>query len=750
MFKPKQKHSLLLLMCTAVVVLGFVALASAYKRPYNETMRYAPQNLGIYDTYYCNFKESDCRACHGTTTAWRHHATQYAVSGQCATTCHIEAHNPYTNPERDCKVCHIDGTWVPIDIGYGVGNLGNPHHKSGAAAAWQCTSCHSSRLISDPNEVYVPQFDPTTITPTPFSCENCHWPSGNAAHQAPPLADWNLWTSYPRPTTWPDGLPHPAPIEANGAVTTGSVIAGDLPAPDANKPYRPDSGTHHEIDGAVVTGNCNLCHATSPGSDYIIDPANPLLIRGCENCHDIYTLHGELPGIGATLNGEHTTNGIGGLGLGGYNVGGTLDRIVTQNQKCVACHGDVVARPMPVDPGVVPDIDHLGPPMGSAGIAVTIYAGANQFGTRLNDDIVVMQQGSSANIEVPVISWNPDKIEFVVPGGKFAPGNANVRVVKRYLVETLADSIGNEDGICDPGEACHLQQRASSTALFYVRQHPILTTLSPDSGTWGTTVTINAIPGSFYNAREEVFNVSSPGYPASWTGYGYSTYVELVASNDKYRVTSMTGSGWSGDAGLGAWSDTSIKINLQKITVGGQIVGNLLDVNTNNPVPLADLYKGNWQLFVVTDYFKDDGAVAGKYMLKHSSGHLTGKIDTDTLLYREISDPLPWFSTDTPFISSVAPTSVKGGNLVALYGINFGTTQDTSYVEAGPCSPFVATFFFPGTTNCKVYQWANTRIVLRTPPVGSTKNGCFRVRVPKVLAPGSQTSNVSQQIKVYP
>jgi hypothetical protein len=212
----------------------------------------------------------------------------------------------------------------------------------------------------------------------------------------------------------------------------------------------------------------------------------------------------------------------------------------------------------------------------------------------------------------------------------------------------------------------------------------------------------------------------------------------------------MTGSGWSGDASLGPWSDTLIKIRLTSRThpnpsIG--IIGNLYDVNTGNYVPLADLYKGNWQLYVITDYFIDDGD--GVYMEKLASGHLTGKIDSgDTLLYREVSDPLPFFVTDTPFISSLQPTSVKGGNLVALYGINFGTTQDTSYVVGGACStPFTPVYTFPPSS---VVQWSNTRIVLRTPTVGVTKTGCLQVRVPKVQPPGSSDSNLSPALTVTP
>lgn len=742
MFKPKQKHRLVLLMCVAVIVLGAVMLANAYERPKNATMDYVPQNVGIYDTYYCDFKESDCRACHGTTTAWRHHANQYAVSGQCASTCH--SIGTYTAPERDCKVCHIDGG--PLE-GLGVpaiSPLGFPHHRTGLAGAGVCTACHSSTVVSDANAVEPPQFDPTTITPTPVSCENCHWPSGIAAHGQPPLADWNLWASFPRPTTWPDSLAHPAPIEANGPVMTGSVVAGD-PPPTAGKPYRPLSGTHHEADGAVAP-NCGLCHGTSPGGGYQLDPTYPYAIRACENCHDIYTLHDGIV--------EHTTDGIGGLGMGGYTVNGSLNQVILQDQKCVACHGDTVTGPMPVDPGTAPVIGYLDPPMASAGVEVTIYDDttvAGDFGNQGVNDRVVMQQGISALITVPVSSWNPDKIVFEVPGATFAAGFVNVAVQKHYMAENNPAPGGNDDSICDPGETCtEITRTGAAPTPFYLRQHPILNFLSPDSGTWGTTVTINAVSNSYYATRENVYDKNLTSCDATETCWGYSTYVKLVASNDEYRVTEMSGDGWTG--GLSAWLGNSIQVKISKMPPAGPAgYGTLLDVNTDYYVPLADLYKGNWQLYVVTDYFKMKNLSTGTnpaYMLKHSSGHLTGKINTTDydLVYREISDPLSFFATDTPFISSRTPTSIKAGGLGAVYGVNFGTTQDTSTAYATKCdgsmSPLV-----PLT----IVQWSNTRVVFRAPTSVPSPQayGCIMVRVPKA-APNPTDSNLSDSIRFYP
>jgi hypothetical protein len=177
----------------------------------------------------------------------------------------------------------------------------------------------------------------------------------------------------------------------------------------------------------------------------------------------------------------------------------------------------------------------------------------------------------------------------------------------------------------------------------------------------------------------------------------------------------------------------------------------LFDVNTGYFVPLADLYKGNWQLYVITDFFKKNtpgAAVNPNYMQQHPSGHLTGQINTTdyTLQYREISDPLPFFATDTPFISSRTPSSIKQLSLGAVYGINFGTTQDTSVIKVRSCTnPLIS-------ANLTVVQWSNTRIVFRAPagppiPV-SGANACVQVTVPKA-APNPTVSNMSVPIWFY-
>jgi hypothetical protein len=532
---------------------------------------------------------------------------------------------------------------------------------------------------------------------------------------------------------------------------TGSVTAGD-PPPTASPPkaFRPLTGTHHEVDGAVAS-NCVLCHGTAPGGGYQLDPTDPYAIRACENCHDIYTLHDGLAY-------EHTQT-AGGILTGEYTQNGVLNEIVLGNEKCVACHGNTVTGTMPQLPAIAPIIDRLDPPMASAGVEVTIFdqAGGATFGTQGPDDRVVMQQGISGLIEVYVVSWNPDKIVFEVPGAIFATNSmVNVVVQKKYWAEINGDPGGNDNNICDPGESCQQnnQNSVAPNGGFYLRQHPILNFLAPDSGTWDTVVTINGVVGSFYAMREAVYDKNLTACDAGDECWGFSTYVELVASNDRYRVTEMSDEPYvPNNALLDPWTNNSIKVRLNKMPAGGPAgYSTLFDVNTGYFVPLADLYKGNWQLYVITDFFKKNtvGAVVNpKYMLQHASGHLTGQINTTdyTLQYREISDPLPFFATDQPFISSRTPSSIQKLSLGAVYGINFGTTQDTSTIKVRPCAAPAPSL------NLTVVQWSNTRIVFRapnSPPIpGGGANACVQVTVPKA-APNPTVSNLSELIWFYP
>jgi hypothetical protein len=470
-----------------VAAVFLITLGSAHGtiyRPPNPVMDYVPQYIGIYDTYYGSFVANDCRVCHGNRNAGarRHQYTASAFadcpdgcplsSSTCLTACHTDPDNPQ-NITYDCLVCHIENSTelmvcsqsnyifcdtyedCPPGETCELGDFGYPHHRSDLASSGQCTACHEPDLLVETRSVRTPYYYPKPYTPvpSPFTCENCHWPSGNVAHTPPP--DW------------------PKPIEANGPVF--------IPELNPSKPYRPLSGTHHEINGYAYP-ICTLCH----GNVHLdFDPENPLLIRYCENCHSIDSLHGIQ---------EHVTAGHG----------------LTAEEKCIACHGEMpdTLTPSGAESPVITDIN---PKFGTEGATLAIYgknfgsSGSVLLTARIgetdqtysippgtctwadiaiacpipsglparNYNVRIETENGMSNMRVytlagvqpcltcpaqtPVISSIPtvgaENILITIQGQDFGQNRNEARVLKvGQLIENIYDLCGNNDFICDPPE----------------------------------------------------------------------------------------------------------------------------------------------------------------------------------------------------------------------------------------------------------------------------------------------------------
>ena len=750
MSNPKYKH-VVIFVCLAVMVFG-VAIASAYVRPKNPTMDYVPQNFGIYDTYYQNFKEGDCRSCHGASTADRHHETWTALNGLCLA-CHREF--PVTVPtERDCKVCHIDGTTevgkcsetnMPCDtaadnlycpgasnVCVNPANWGFPHHRSDLADAGICIACHDPKLLVETNTVEPPQYVPTLITPTPYSCENCHWPNGATAHSAPPAADYNSWIGFPLPSHPNNAPPTRAPIEANGPMFSGILWGGgqNLQRPDtwlmAAKPFQPMDGTHHEVAGKVYT-KCYDCHGTNPDTDPSWDPTNVYLIRMCENCHDINTLH--------TIS-EHVCDGGGpvswksgvavcgdGITLGGgYAVNAALGTKVKANNKCVACHTDNLPVP-PVVAINLADTPIMRPWFGPPGVTVEItptnYVGPNytlgEFGDEAPCSVVQMKNVGGTYFDIPSI-WNTAIIRADVPGWIYTPGAALINI------KTAADAD------CVP-QAASIAKRNNAASQFTVMKGPEIDSLAGEVTNWGGTVTLTG--DGYGTVREKVFAQEEVLFSGSTTltpndlvcdatetctAYGYSTYVEIVSSNDRYRMT---------DYRIGTpWSPTSLDfklINLWDVNAG-------YAVTDNGP----ELYVGDWQVYVITDIFKENPSTTCSAC---DGDHLNanGSIDaSDQIIYRAVSNAGKITISKLPYINSLQPNPIPAKGTVKILGVNFGTSGKEINAAAGGdndgvCEPnekCSVAMCNPLHTVCawvKVKTWTNTEIEFVAPNNLGTK-----------------------------
>jgi len=156
------------------------------------------------------------------------------------------------------------------------------HHATGWANAGKCAVCHVSALVADYDDEHPLSYPATTVTPTVQSCANCH-----KAHGSP--LDGN-------------GDPYPHPI------------------------YETETLEHMDFQ-VGYPAYCTLCH----GDPATWDSEDPYLIRYCETCHNVDTLH--------TIPGHVAVDGS--LPYGGYwydeNEGWTE---ITEEARCIACHSE--------------------------------------------------------------------------------------------------------------------------------------------------------------------------------------------------------------------------------------------------------------------------------------------------------------------------------------------------------------------------------------------------------------------------
>ena len=146
--------------------------------------------------------------------------------------------------------------------------------------------------VQEPYSASFPNSSASAVTPTPASCENCHF-----------------WNDPVNPT-----------IHGIGEMKTlgpyGSGMHPDKLALGFDPNNLPSLGTHHEIGVS-----CWFCHPDELNTN----PYDPQAIKVCENCHSVSTLHG--------IQEHMNTNNI-------YTVKGVPNQTVTADEKCIACHGD--------------------------------------------------------------------------------------------------------------------------------------------------------------------------------------------------------------------------------------------------------------------------------------------------------------------------------------------------------------------------------------------------------------------------
>jgi hypothetical protein len=413
------KKTLLFSALTVLVAMMSAPTASAigdspYNRP-NASLDYVPQEMGMYDTSYDRLTESDCRECH-RETADRHHYTDIVLQDNLCSPCHdIISEPPGVIVIRNCTTsgCH---SWDDVPFN-------GWHHDTDLSSPENCVICHNPNLVA-PIAPFASfqDYPPSVVTPTPFSCENCHW--GQAVVDAHALFDGTISTqalaghpsSFDHYNEWGDFV---------GYYEYKRKIFGN-------------HDTHH-----LGFTDCSACHSADP-NDQSWDPDDPELIRQCETCHSVETLLSIFPHVGPPGGGPAveaweaagfhvwgTTDIPGtyrGNGLEGFDASPT--KFFEANEMCFGCHEPVpvydsreCSPAININPrGIVP----------AEGQATTLVALTGEcFGDTYGEGRAVQLKrrvDGTEWIDMPISSWADDTVVFEIPCRTLSPGNYRVRV----------------------------------------------------------------------------------------------------------------------------------------------------------------------------------------------------------------------------------------------------------------------------------------------------------------------------------
>src|SRR3972149_727475 len=663
------------------------AQSAAYNRP-NPTMDYVPQEIGIYDTVYQKQTEHDCRKCHGNSTADRHHGVPKVVKYHLCTPCHKicvpgtpDCQNGITM-HRNCLTsgCH---SWNDVQSGNKKW-----HHNTDMSASENCIACHNPNIIEEITPFRDFQmYPPTVVTPTPYSCENCHWEQPLSAGAGP------------------NNPGHPSTYEHRDY--WGNYIGYYK----YEKPIYNNIDTHHMDFWGNVANECYKCHSIDPNNPSW-DPDNPELIRYCEICHSIRTLH--------TI-GPHVSNHDGWKPVGFHAGGGGTDPTqyakwgplnyqpqvnpgYTADIQCFGCHGNSVP-PWEEDPVCKPVIDRQSPVTGSCSMIVVLRGDCfgSEHITGRKVELKLKDDPLAPWINMPIHAWKNTYIEFEIPCWTLVPGNYLVRV--------------------------HTENGNSNKTIFTIKDSPSLLSITPTSGPCAERITMNG--DGFDNRQSKMFD----------TYYGVTHVVDFVSSAGEYTAPMYRN-----------WTVTSFQVRLYNLfrdqvdacskdplthqprmkrnfvrDIGNE--GAPAGVSCNNAVPIYDecaeepiepgcnsLYIGTYSIYVKAIYFGDEDASGGL-----SCG--------DTIFQVEMSNPKYFDLINIPYINKLNPKQIVDDNLppvslLNVYGGYFGPNKGTGdAVRIGSKAQASSATLGLGTEWANINLWSNTLIKVRAKPCPDTWRG---------------------------
>ena len=728
---------------TVLVVLAAVGVAwalcpSPYNRPGIKSgaeppvMDYVPQEIGIYDTMYWEQTEHGCRKCHGNSTADRHHYTPIVLRDQRCTVCHSTC-EPGSSPDcpdgiliiRDCLTsgCHSwadvgpkdeKGTFDPANVFNGW------HHATDMAASENCIACHDPNLVAEITPFRDHERYPATVlTPTPFSCENCHWEQQHSA-TGDPCAPGHPST-YDHSDYW------------------GNFIGFH----EYSKPIYGNFDTHHMGFKGFVVNQCYKCHSQDP-DDPSWDPFEPELMRYCMICHDVATLHTIAPHVnphpgwvatgyntptedpinacldldptdyrtadnlattvpplgnriprdddGDGVANEDPVDGVDNDGDGKtdedpVNYWGDVCAAVGLNpeysadEQCLGCHGTQIppwVPEIPPDkPAIAIGVEGMQPIVGSCGAIVTLrgtnFGEEHVIGRKVQMRLKPFTTPGSVWLDVPIHAWTDTLIEFEIPCWTFVEGNYAVRV---------CTEVG-----------------CSNRRTFTVNDHPTVDAISPDKGPCAKTQWLTLTGTGGFGSAQDVKPSTLDGY------HGIHRMVDFVASSGEYTVTVYRDS---------TWSDTSVQVKFwnlfeDQIDTCGEptdLRNFVQDDGTADPctcpdepiIPRCDCVA----LGIYSVYFKSIS-----YGDEDGSDSLTC---ADTIFQVEKSDAVYFELTNDPVINKINPRSIERYKRLKIYGLNFGPQQDGGEVRIGTKNQYNTGCLTKGKVLNGIRSWSNTLI----------------------------------------
>lgn len=426
-----MKRTNIVLAVIAGLALAAIAAAIVPPPPAN-------QNIGMNDSRFDKLgtsvqmpNQSGCRTCHGGTGTI-YGGTQYSntgvpdrhhnllstgeinpVTGQVygCNNCHPIITGPNGQSaylERECLDCHSGLNWSRLDANAATAkvNVSRPHHINTAqAVARDCKYCHGSYVANTLDGHYVPTYAPSLVTPEP------HYKVFNATSGR----YWGgCWACHQNTTA-------NVPELLNQYQTHHGAING-------NRTTNQTTDPRYDYQTAGTPGRaCNWCHTVNVSTGRpvgypdelnmefrnALSATDPVNGTGCENCHDVGTLHNIQVG--------YVSGGNGPAGRGHIN----------NNWDCNGCHafwdaGDVSG----FEGAMIPNVESTSPAkISTADTATTMTITGTDF-----------LSGASAGTYTAVVSIDgtttltPTSVsdtEIVVTVPQLAEGVHTVKVVKQ-------------------------------------------------------------------------------------------------------------------------------------------------------------------------------------------------------------------------------------------------------------------------------------------------------------------------------